>query len=52
MNDLKARGLWTQEIREAASSSTEGSIQRYRGELPEDLRRLYRTAWEVPQKSP
>ncbi len=46
---LKERGLWTQEIREQIKLA-EGSIQQI-GAIPEDLRQLYRTAWELPQKA-
>ena len=49
VNDLKARGLWTQEIRDHIKLD-EGSIQKINA-IPEDLRRLYRTAWEVPQRA-
>lgn len=46
---LKEQGLWTQEIREQIKLA-EGSIQQI-GAIPEDLRQLYRTAWELPQKA-
>ena len=49
VSDLRERGLWTEEMR-ARIKAAEGSIQDI-GELPEDLRMLYRTAWELPQKA-
>jgi ribonucleoside-diphosphate reductase alpha chain len=47
--DLKRLGLWTSSIRERIKSA-EGSIQGIQ-EIPNELRTLYRTAWELPQKS-
>jgi len=47
--DLKRLGLWTASIREHIKSA-EGSIQDIH-EIPAELRTLYRTAWELPQKS-
>lgn len=49
VNDLKDRGLWTEEMRNDIKRA-EGSIQGIES-IPEDLRKLYRTAWELPQKS-
>ncbi len=46
--ELKARGLWTPEVREAIKRA-EGSVQGVT-ELPEDVRTLFRTAWELPQR--
>lgn len=46
---LKARGLWTESVR-AQIKEAEGSIQGI-DEIPEDLRLIYRTVWEVPQKA-
>lgn len=48
VRDLEARGLWTEEVRRAIMAA-EGSIQDIEA-IPEDLRRLYRTAWELPQR--
>jgi len=45
---LKARGLWTEEIRDAIKRA-EGSIQDIAA-IPEDVRRVYRTAWELSMK--
>lgn len=47
--ELKARGLWTERVR-AAIRQAEGSVQGI-AELPEDVRRLFRTAWELPQRA-
>jgi ribonucleoside-diphosphate reductase alpha chain len=47
--ELKARGLWTPEIREAIKRA-EGSVQGISA-LPEDVRTLFRTAWELPQRA-
>ena len=47
--ELKARGLWTPEVREAIKRA-EGSVQGVT-ELPEDVRALFRTAWELPQRA-
>ena len=41
--------LWTPEIREAIKKA-EGSVQGIAA-LPEDVRTLFRTAWELPQKA-
>jgi len=47
--ELKALGLWTEALR-ARLKMAEGSIQGER-ELPENLRAIYRTAWEMPMRS-
>ena len=47
--DLKKLGLWTEEMRNRIKTS-EGSIQ-HMVDLPEEMRTLYRTAWEIPQKA-
>ncbi|MEV5704718.1 ribonucleoside-diphosphate reductase subunit alpha [Actinoallomurus sp. NPDC052274] len=47
--DLKARGLWTPRVRDAIKRA-DGSVQDI-NELPGELRHLYRTAWELPQKA-
>lgn len=46
---LKGLNLWTQEIRDRIKLY-EGSIQDIE-EIPEDIRRVYRTVWELPQKA-
>ncbi len=47
--ELKARGLWTERIRTAIRRA-EGSVQGI-AELPADVRHLFRTAWELPQRA-
>ncbi|MGW0587051.1 ribonucleoside-diphosphate reductase subunit alpha [Streptosporangium sp. NPDC002607] len=47
--DLRARGLWTSRIRDAIKRA-DGSVQDI-PEIPADLKLLYRTAWELPQKA-
>lgn len=46
---LKKRGLWNDDIR-AKIKASEGSIQDIK-EIPDDIKLVYRTVWEVPQKS-
>ena len=48
-DELKALGLWTPEIRDAIKLA-EGSIQGIAA-IPERLRAIYRTVWELPQKA-
>ncbi len=47
--ELKELGLWTAEVRDAIKRA-EGSVQGVE-ELPEDVRTLFRTAWELPQRA-
>jgi ribonucleoside-diphosphate reductase alpha chain len=47
--DLKKLDMWNQEMRELIKAG-EGSIQGIL-QIPEDLRHLYRTAWELPQRA-
>ncbi len=47
--ELKSLGLWTAETRTRLKLS-EGSVQGL-SELPDDLRAIYRTAWELPMRS-
>ncbi len=49
VRELKSRGLWTPEVRDAIKRA-EGSVQSLSA-LPEDVRTLYRTAWELPQRA-
>jgi ribonucleoside-diphosphate reductase alpha chain len=49
IEELQLRGLWTEEMRMRLKMS-EGSIQHI-DELPDDLKQLYRTVWEVPMRS-
>ncbi|MNX63798.1 Ribonucleoside-diphosphate reductase 1 subunit alpha [compost metagenome] len=48
VRDLQARGLWTPEIR-AQLIASEGSVQDIPA-IPDDLKALYKTAWEISQK--
>src|SRR5215472_17665722 len=48
VDDLKALGLWTAEIRDQIKLA-EGSVQGINA-IPERLRSIYRTVWELPQK--
>lgn len=49
VSELKQLGLWTQEIKEKIKLSN-GSIQGIE-EIPENVRKLYRTVWEYSMKS-
>ncbi|OWV07499.1 ribonucleoside-diphosphate reductase subunit alpha [Micromonospora wenchangensis] len=49
VRELKARGLWTPEIRDRIKRA-EGSVQGI-VELPAEVRELFRTAWELPQRA-
>jgi len=49
VRDLQARGLWTGDMITAIKAA-EGSIQDVDG-IPQDLKDLYRTAWELPMRS-
>ncbi|WBB76144.1 ribonucleoside-diphosphate reductase subunit alpha [Micromonospora sp. WMMD1128] len=49
VRELKARGLWTPEIRDRIKRA-EGSVQGI-DELPAEVRELFRTAWELPQRA-
>ena len=49
VGELKKLGLWTPEVRDAIKLA-EGSIQGI-AQVPEALRRVYRTAWELPMRS-
>jgi ribonucleoside-diphosphate reductase alpha chain len=48
IQELKSRGLWNDAIR-AKIIASDGSILSI-NEIPQDLRDLYRTVWETPQK--
>jgi ribonucleoside-diphosphate reductase alpha chain len=47
--ELKALGLWTEATRGRLKLG-EGSVQGL-AELPEEIRTVYRTAWEIPMRS-
>jgi len=49
IEELKLRNLWTEEMRMRLKLS-EGSVQNIE-DLPDDLKQLYRTVWEVPMRS-
>ena len=49
VEDLKALELWTEETRNKLKLAN-GSIQGIE-EIPEQLRLIYRTAWEIPMRS-
>jgi ribonucleoside-diphosphate reductase alpha chain len=49
VEELKTLGLWTAEVRDAIKLA-EGSIQAIAA-IPQRLRQIYRTVWELPQKA-
>ena len=49
VRELKTHGLWTSEVRDAIKRA-DGSVQGIEA-LPSDVRELFRTAWELPQRS-
>jgi len=49
VNDLTRLGLWTSEVRTNIIANN-GSIQNI-PEIPDELREVYKTAWEIPQKT-
>ena len=49
VRELQARGLWTEDMISAVKRA-EGSVQSIE-EIPADLRLIYRTAWELPQRA-
>ncbi|SBT91532.1 ribonucleoside-diphosphate reductase alpha chain [Streptomyces sp. DI166] len=48
VRDLKELGVWDARTREALRDAN-GSVQGFAW-IPEDVRKLYRTAWEIPQR--
>ncbi|MER5948372.1 ribonucleoside-diphosphate reductase subunit alpha [Streptomyces sp. NPDC001904] len=48
VDELKALGVWDAQTREALRESN-GSVQGFTW-VPEEVRALYRTAWEIPQR--
>ncbi|MDI3417071.1 ribonucleoside-diphosphate reductase subunit alpha [Streptomyces luteolus] len=48
VEELKRLGVWDAQTREALRESN-GSVQGF-GWVPEEVRALYRTAWEIPQR--
>ncbi len=49
VTELKQLGMWTAEMRDAIKLA-DGSIQNL-PQIPETLRHIYRTAWELPMRS-
>ncbi len=49
VKELQSRGLWTESIINEIKRA-EGSIQGVEA-IPADLKEIYRTAWEIPQRS-
>jgi ribonucleotide reductase alpha subunit len=49
VDDLKKIGLWTDEIRDTIIING-GSIQAI-NVIPENIKKLYKTVWEIPQKT-
>lgn len=49
LKDLVKEGLWTKEMRQTLMSHN-GSVQNI-NEIPQNLKDLYKTAWEISQKS-
>jgi len=49
VNELKTRGLWNERVRNEIKLH-EGSIQSVNA-IPDDLKLIYRTAWELPMKA-
>ncbi len=49
VRDLQQRGLWNDDVRTRIKHG-DGSVQ-HLSELPESVRSMYRTAWEIPMRS-
>ena len=49
VSELRRLGLWTEEVRNKIKNA-EGSIQGVT-EIPEEIRQVFRTAWEIPMRS-
>jgi ribonucleoside-diphosphate reductase alpha chain len=49
VHELKTHGLWTQEVRDRVKKD-DGSVAGIAA-LPADVRALFRTAWEIPQRA-
>lgn len=49
VSELKERGLWSEEMRTRIKLA-EGSVQSI-AEIPDDVKQVYRTVWEVPMRS-
>ncbi len=49
INRLKELGLWSQDMRDKIKIA-DGSVQSIE-EIPEDVRKIFRTVWELPQRA-
>ena len=49
LRELTERGLWTESVRNRIIADN-GSVQNVK-EIPEDVRAVFRTDWEIPQRS-
>ena len=49
VDELQQRGLWSEDMSQQIKRA-EGSIQDIK-EIPKDVREVYRTAWELPQRA-
>ncbi len=49
VRDLQKLGLWSKQLKDSIIAAN-GSVQHIEG-LPDKLKQVYRTAWEIPQKS-
>ena len=49
VEELKEMGLWTDEVRTKIKLA-DGSIQGIK-EIPQEVKNIYRTAWEIPMRS-
>ena len=49
VQDLIDLGLWNSELKNALMG-TNGSVQQIK-KIPQDIKDLYKTVWEIPQKS-
>ena len=49
LKDLVAKGLWSDEMKQKLMASN-GSVQDF-DEIPQDLKDLYKTVWEISQKA-
>ena len=49
VDELKRRSLWNEDIRSRIKAA-DGSIQGI-DEIPQEVREVFRTAWEIPQRS-
>ncbi|XP_029842982.2 ribonucleoside-diphosphate reductase large subunit isoform X1 [Ixodes scapularis] len=48
LKDLTDRGLWNEDLKNSLIANN-GSVQEL--DIPDDLKELYRTVWEIPQKN-